>query len=415
MNITNFYSSDHAVRADCYASLLVARQIGLDIIKNYVSKSVILLARVIAKSTTKDVPTCCSITSLNHRIYWPSIVWNFIALPDMASVFPALSRTAVVAPPTPPVIDVNSSTLGPAPTPADPPEAPCPTPRWTPPVAARPSAVVRRPPLTPRHAAPPTKYAILQTPPNAHARNVWARPDMPAAQISLAVHFAPGVHHAAPDPFPAPDRASLFAAPAPATLPTAPDPDSLFAASVAMAPSAALAVPAGHPFPAAGLTAPAPHQFAAAALVALAPHQFRPALPPPAAASWPSAPVTQSPHTPAVPFHSQQWSSGGGVLQQSLQHSLGRHQFATTLSASYFPLAAQPAAAIPIYEGQIILANGPQPPGIPEAVASLQRFCFLGASPFPGRAGYLPPPRTHARSLHGSGYCNSFAGVPNFG
>ena len=98
-DITNFSPPNHGVYVDCYASLLVAYRIDLYVIKNCVSKSAKLLAGAVKKSPITDITTCCSIISLNHQAYWPSLVWKFIALPDMVSTFTALTWIAIAAPP----------------------------------------------------------------------------------------------------------------------------------------------------------------------------------------------------------------------------------------------------------------------------------------------------------------------------
>ena len=68
-NITAFYLHSYTVWVDCYASILVARYIDIDVIEHWVSKSVKILVEAVQKAPVTDIPTCRNITGLNLCTY----------------------------------------------------------------------------------------------------------------------------------------------------------------------------------------------------------------------------------------------------------------------------------------------------------------------------------------------------------
>ena len=89
MHITDLSPPDHSVRADCYASPLVARRIGLDIIGNCVLQLAKLLAGAVknrqswtSQPTVVSPPSTIRLTGRHlYRILLPSQTWRAISPP----------------------------------------------------------------------------------------------------------------------------------------------------------------------------------------------------------------------------------------------------------------------------------------------------------------------------------------------
>ena len=330
-----FKPLEHRVRADCYGSLLVARRLGTDIIKNCVSNGDKVIEDVLTRFPEVKLAVDRDVRSVNFRSHWPERVWKYVLLPSFDDFFTHLRAPAPVIPAPPPIeivdeeagppITSTASVTGPTPAPAlapaptpdpsasvaapAPPPSPAPASAPAPAPQRAPAAPAPAPPRPPPAPAPATSAPLggsnpnpLVPPPNTANQQpghespsgaVWQHPRPELDRVG-----APP----APTPSPAPQRQRVSWTPSaghsgnPTTTAPAPQPPWPPAPSPAPAPSP-LTSTAGVPDPS------APHNtgwFGHAA------HSTHPSPVPTAQGSpapWPAASASPAPPDPQQRLH----------------------------------------------------------------------------------------------------------------